>query len=101
MNVGISLLSGWMEKRFHGQEHMYRKLSASTGYFIGQAYIFSPEEAADYLQPEFDCGLSIADILNPLFDKMEDKDIDAKVAKKLNILTFAPFHAWRYLLKGR
>ena len=56
------------------------QLSASTGYFIGQAYIFSPEEAADYLQPEFDCGLSIADILNPLFDKMEDKDID-EVAK--------------------
>lgn len=72
----------WLDgKYFHGQEHMYRNLAPARDTFIGQAYIFSPEEAADYLQPEFDCGPSIADILNPLFDKMEDKDID-EVAKK-------------------
>ncbi|MDO4903076.1 MAG: asparagine synthase (glutamine-hydrolyzing) [Limosilactobacillus sp.] len=72
----------WLEgKNFHGSEHLYRNMAPARDTFIGQAYIFSPEEAAGYLNPEFDCGPTIMDLLGPLYDKYEGTDV-ADVSRK-------------------
>lgn len=68
-------------KTFHGAEHLYRNLAPARETFIGQAYIFSPDEAASFLKPEFNCGPTISDLLDPLYDKYEGTDVD-DVARK-------------------
>lgn len=78
-------------KHFHGQAHMYANLAPARDTFIGEAYIFSPEQAQSILQPEFDCGPTVKQIVDPYYDKVEDKDID-EVAKKqyLDLHCFMP-----------
>lgn len=68
-------------KTFHGAEHLYRNLAPARETFIGQAYIFSPDEAASYLKPDFNCGPTISALLDPLYDKYEGTDVD-DVARK-------------------
>ena len=48
-------IAKWLDgKHFHGQLHMFRALApVRESKFIGQAYIFSPEEAADVLQEKY------------------------------------------------
>ena len=83
-------MARWLKnKHFHGQLHMYRNLAPARDCFIGQAYIFSPEEAADILQPEYNAGPSVKEIIDPIFDKVEDKDIP-EVAKK----QYLDIHQW-------
>lgn len=76
-------------KHFHGQTHIYRAMAPARDTFIGQAYIFSPQEAADILNPEYNIGPSIQEIVDPIYDKIEDKDID-EVAKK----QYLDIHQW-------
>ena len=76
-------LGEWLEgKHFHGSEHLYRNLAPARETFIGQAYIFSPEEANEYLKPEYQDGPSIVDLLKPLYDKCDEKKDMNEVAKK-------------------
>lgn len=76
-------LGEWLEgKHFHGSEHLYRNLAPARETFIGQAYIFSPEEANEYLKPEYQDGPSIVDLLKPLYDKCDEKKNMNEVAKK-------------------
>lgn len=86
-------IAKWLDgKHFHGQLHMFRALApVRESKFIGQAYIFSPEEAADVLQEKYNCGPTIDDIIDPILKNVEDKDID-EVAKKqyLDIHKFMP-----------
>lgn len=77
-------LGKWLEgKHFHGSEHLYRNLAPARDTFIGQAYIFSPAEANEYLKPEYQDGPSITDLLKPLYDKCDEKKPEMnEVAKK-------------------
>ena len=76
-------LGEWLEgKHFHGSEHLYRNLAPARETFIGQAYIFSPEEANEYLKPEYQDGPSIVDLLKPLYDKCDEKKDMNEMAKK-------------------
>ena len=76
-------LGKWLEgKHFHGSEHLYRNLAPARDTFIGQAYIFSPTEANEYLKPEYQDGPSIVDLLKPLYDKCDEKKDMNEVAKK-------------------
>lgn len=74
---------------FPGRLHLYHALAPANEDFIGQAYIFSPAEAEDLLQADYNCGPTIADIMDPLYDKVADKDID-EVAKK----QYMDVHQW-------
>ncbi|MEE5987941.1 asparagine synthase (glutamine-hydrolyzing) [Ligilactobacillus equi] len=76
-------------KNFHGRLHLYHALAPAREDFVGQAYIFSPEEASDILKQEYDCGPSVDEILKPFFDKVEDLDID-EVAKR----QYVDIHQW-------
>lgn len=77
-------LGKWLEgKHFHGSEHLYRNLAPARDTFIGQAYIFSPAEANEYLKSEYQDGPSITDLLKPLYDKCDEKKPEMnEVAKK-------------------
>lgn len=77
-------LGKWLEgKHFHGSEHLYHNLAPARDTFIGQAYIFSPAEANEYLKPEYQDGPSITDLLKPLYDKCDEKKPEMnEVAKK-------------------
>ena len=76
-------LGKWLEgKQFHGSEHLYRNLAPARDTFIGQAYIFSPTEANEYLKPDYQDGPSITDLLKPLYDKCDEKKDMNEVAKK-------------------
>lgn len=81
----------WLKnhKNFHGRLHMYHAMAPAREDFVGQAYIFSPEEASDVLNKDFDCGPTIQEILAPYFDKIEPKDID-EVAKR----QYVDLHQW-------
>lgn len=86
-------IAKWLDgKHFHGQLHMFRALApVRESKFIGQAYIFSPDEAANILQKDYNCGPTIDEIIDPILKQVEDKDID-EVAKKqyLDIHKFMP-----------
>ena len=76
-------------KNFHGRLHLYHALAPASEDFVGQAYIFSPDEASDILKSDYDCGPTVEEILKPFFDKLADKDID-EVAKR----QYVDIHQW-------
>lgn len=81
----------WLKnhKNFHGRLHMYHAMAPAREDFIGQAYIFSPDEAADILTKDYNAGPTIQEILAPYFDKVEEQDID-EVAKR----QYVDVHQW-------
>lgn len=74
---------------FPGRLHLYHALAPANEDFIGQAYIFSPAEAADLLTPTYDQGPSISDIMDPIYAKVADRDLQ-EVTKK----QYMDVHQW-------
>ncbi|QLL70937.1 asparagine synthase (glutamine-hydrolyzing) [Lactobacillus sp. 3B(2020)] len=84
-------IADWLKhhKNFHGRLHMYNNLAAARDSFIGQARVFTPEEAADVLQPEFNDAPSVQAIVDKIYDKIDNQNVP-ELSKK----QYLDIHQW-------
>ena len=84
-------VANWLKhhKNFHGRLHMYNNLAAARDSFIGQARVFTPEEAEAVLQPEFNDVPSVQAIVDKTYDKIDDQDVP-ELSKK----QYLDIHQW-------
>ena len=84
-------IANWLKhhKNFHGRLHMYNNLAAARDSFIGQARVFTPEEAEAILQPEFNDAPSVQAIVDKIYDKIDDRDVP-ELSKK----QYLDIHQW-------
>ena len=84
-------VANWLKhhKNFHGRLHMYNNLAAARDSFIGQARVFTPEEAEAVLQPEFNDAPSVQAIVDKTYDKIDDQDVP-ELSKK----QYLDIHQW-------
>lgn len=73
---------------FHGRIHLYEATAPARDFFIGHAKVFEEQEAASYLQPEFQNAPSVKEIMNPHFD--QTKGIESEVNK----MQYVDVHQW-------
>ncbi|AYW47042.1 asparagine synthase (glutamine-hydrolyzing) [Tetragenococcus osmophilus] len=57
---------------FHGRLHLYQSIAPAEDFFIGQAFVFDEDEAADYLQPTYQQSESVHDIVQKQYQKVPD-----------------------------
>ncbi|GBD81241.1 asparagine synthetase [Tetragenococcus halophilus subsp. halophilus] len=57
---------------FHGRLHLYQSIAPAEDFFIGQAFVFDEDEAADYLQPTYQQSESVHDIVHKQYQKVPD-----------------------------
>lgn len=57
-------------RNFHGRLHLYQSTAPAEDFFIGQAFVFGEDEAADYLQPAYQQSESVQDIVQKQYQKV-------------------------------
>ncbi|MCQ2433075.1 MAG: asparagine synthase (glutamine-hydrolyzing) [Clostridia bacterium] len=72
---------------FKGRSFLLRASGRPEDYFMGEALVFSPSEAPDYLAPDCRNGKSAADIVAEVYRSVADKD---ELTKK----QFLDMHLW-------
>ena len=72
-SMRYSIARGIKGKNFHGQMHLYRSLAPAEDFFIGQAYVFSEDEADQYLQKDYQHAETVRQIVDEQYDKVQDK----------------------------
>ena len=74
------------KKYFKGQQFLVRAGSKVEDWYIGQAFIFSDDEANDILTDDYKTNITFKDITKPYFDKVKDKsDIVKKQFLDMNL----------------
>lgn len=76
-------------KQFHGQMHLYRSLAPAEDFFIGQAYVFSEEEADEVLKDDFKHAKTVREIVDEQYDKVADKDYP-----EVRKMQYLDMHQW-------
>ena len=84
-------VANWLKhhKNFHGRLHMYNNLAAARDSFIGQARVFTPEEAEAILQPEYHQAPSVQEIVDRTYDRIDDQAVP-ELSKK----QYLDIHQW-------
>ena len=84
-------VANWLKhhKNFHGRLHMYNNLAAARDSFIGQARVFTPEEAEAILQPAYQQAPSVQEIVDRTYDRIDDQAVP-ELSKK----QYLDIHQW-------
>lgn len=88
-NMRYSIARGIKDKHFHGQMHLYRSLAPAEDFFIGQAYVFSEEEADEVLKPDFHHAKTVREIVDEQYDKVANKNYP-----EVRKMQYLDMHQW-------
>jgi Asparagine synthase (glutamine-hydrolyzing) len=73
---------------FPGRLHLYESTAKAEEFFIGQAKIFTEQEADDLVKPEFKNSRSVKDIVMRSYRKVADYDDEVKKMQYLDLHQF-------------
>ena len=71
----------------HGKKFLLKGGAPVEKHFVGQAYIFDEKDAKKLLKPTYKSGPSVKDIIQPIYDRVKDKDDVTK-------MQYLDFHLW-------
>ncbi|MDF2822003.1 MAG: asnB [Clostridiales bacterium] len=71
----------------HGKKFLLKGGAPVEKHFVGQAYIFDEKDAKKLLNPKFRNGPSVDDLIQPIYDRVKDKDDVTK-------MQYLDFHLW-------
>ncbi|MFD1472177.1 asparagine synthase (glutamine-hydrolyzing) [Companilactobacillus mishanensis] len=73
---------------FPGRLHLYESTAKAEEFFIGQAKIFSEQDAADIVKPDFEKSRSVKDIVMRSYSKVSNYNDEVKKMQYLDIHQF-------------
>lgn len=69
--------------------HLYRSLAPAEDFFIGQAFVFSEEEADEVLQNDFKRAETVREIVDEQYDKVKNKNYP-----EVRKMQYLDMHQW-------
>ncbi|APX71881.1 asparagine synthase (glutamine-hydrolyzing) [Companilactobacillus allii] len=73
---------------FPGRLHLYESTAKAEEFFIGQAKIFTEQEAADLVKPDFEKSRSVKDIVMKSYSKVTEYSDEVKKMQYLDLHQF-------------